>query len=159
MNKTWKIWAVFTGVFLAGVLAGGLVTWRVGRLLMQQRMAKAEQHFVGQQLRRLRHDLDLTPEQAEQVRKILDRTGDELRVQRQQTFKDAKTILDRMHAEIALLLTPEQRQRMTELNQRQRERMQRFFMAPPGSHDGPPPGPPPPGGRPELGEDPPHGGG
>lgn len=148
MNKSFKAISVFAGVFLAGAVVGGVVTWQLNRALMHQHMAQAEQRFVGQQLRRMSSDLNLSEEQTVQVKVILDRTGEELRKHREETFKAAKVIIDRMHADIVLLLTPEQKQRMEELLKRQGERLKRL-MPPPGEARGEPHGPPPPGMMPE----------
>lgn len=145
MNKSLKAVLVFSGVFLAGVIVGGVVSWRTSRVVMHQRMAQAEQRFVGQQLRRMVTDLDLSEAQTAQVKAILDRAGEELRKHREETFKTAKAIVDRMHADIALLLTSEQKQRMEELRRRQGERL-RHLMPPPGGPRGEPHGPPPPPG-------------
>lgn len=152
MNRTFKAIVVFAGVFLAGAIVGGVATWRVNRSLMQHRMARAEQRFVGQQLRRLSEDLNLSEVQAAAVKSILDRAGVDLRKHREETFNEARLILDRMHADIALLLTAEQKARLEELRKRQGERLKRMMPAPGGPHGEPHGPPPPPGMMHEPGE-------
>ena len=124
MDKPWKVILAFTGIFLAGILVGSLVTlrWGVNR---SHRQPGGEQ--MGPALmQRLTHQLDLTADQQEKIRPIVDRTADELRDLRRSTQRSSAAALVRMHTAVEPLLTPAQKIKLDELVTKQRERWDRL---------------------------------
>jgi len=124
MDKPWKVILAFTGIFLAGILVGSLVTlrWGVNRV----------HHLPGgdqmgrEMMQRLTSQLDLTAEQQDKIRPIVDRTADELRELRRTAQRASAAALVRMHNEVAPLLTPAQKIKLDELDAKQRERWDRL---------------------------------
>jgi Spy/CpxP family protein refolding chaperone len=125
MDKPWKVILAFTGIFLAGILVGGLVTLRVGRNFAQ-RLPMSEQ-FGPQLLRRLVTQLDLTPEQQEKMKPIVSQAAEELRELRRSTQRTSAAVVVRMQGDIAALLTPAQKVKFDELVAQQRDRFKRFM--------------------------------
>jgi len=125
MNKPWKVIFAFTGVFLAGILVGGLVTLRVGRHIAQ-RLPMAE-GYGPQLLGRLVTQLELTPEQQAKIKPIVDQAAEELRDLRRSTQRSSAAVLVRMQGDISALLTPAQKAKFDELSAQQRDRFKRFM--------------------------------
>jgi Spy/CpxP family protein refolding chaperone len=125
MNKPWKVILAFTGIFLAGVLVGGLVTLRVGRHFAQ-RLPMAE-GFGPQLLGRLVTQLELTPEQQAKIKPIVDQAAEELHELRRTTQRSSAAVIVRMQGDISAQLTPAQKTKFDELVAQQRDRFKRFM--------------------------------
>jgi Spy/CpxP family protein refolding chaperone len=138
MEKTWQVIAAFVGIFIAGTVTGGLLTMRIVKQLAPQHPAayagnpgnpggagrpNIVDQFAPAQLRMLAQQLDLTKEQRETLRPILMRTGDTLRRLRQDTQRETRDIVERMHTQIAAVLTPEQTAKFVEIRRWQQQRM------------------------------------
>ena len=150
MNKPWKVILAFTGIFLAGVLVGGLVTMRLGRHIAQ-RLPMSE-GFGPQLMGRLVTQLDLTPEQQDKIKPIVDQAAEEPRPHRRSvpqqldrsrhiaqrlfqplhelrrtTQHSSAAVLVRMQGDISALLTPAQKAKFDELSTQQRDRFKHFM--------------------------------
>jgi len=125
MNKPWKVILAFTGIFLAGVLVGGLVTMRLGRHIAQ-RLPMSE-GFGPQLMGRLVTQLDLTPEQQDKIKPIVDQAAEELHELRRTTQHSSAAVLVRMQGDISALLTPAQKAKFDELSTQQRDRFKHFM--------------------------------
>ena len=143
MNKTWKVVLAFTAVFLAGAIFGGLLFMRAGPRWAQRRGAPAV-------LRHMADRLELTNEQKEKIRPLVDEAEDQIRQLRQISIKETGLILRRLQQTLAVELTPEQRKKLEKMQERQRELMreERPGLPPPrerkgGKREGTTPPPPP----------------
>ena len=125
MNKPWKVILAFTGIFLAGVLVGGLVTMRLGRHIAQ-RLPMSE-GFGPQLMGRLVTQLDLTPEQQDKIKPIVDQAAEELHELRRTTQHSSAAVLVRMQGDISALLPPAQKAKFDELSTQQRDRFKHFM--------------------------------
>jgi Spy/CpxP family protein refolding chaperone len=125
MNKPWKVILAFTGIFLAGILVGGLVTLRWGKNVLQ-RQPMGEQ-YGPQLMKRLVTELELTPEQQAKLNPIVTAASEELRDLRRSTQRTSAAVLVRMQGEIAALLTPQQKAKFDELAAKQKERFRHFM--------------------------------
>jgi len=125
MDKPWKVILAFTGIFLAGILVGGLSSLRWGRNFVQ-RQPMGEQ-YGPQLMQRLVTELNLTPEQQAKINPIVTAASDELRDLRRSTQRTSAAVLVRMQGEIAAVLTPEQKAKFDEQVTRQRERIRHFM--------------------------------
>jgi len=150
MNKTWKVVLAFTAVFLAGAIFGGLLVMRAGPRWAQRRGAPALPAPPPAVLRHMAERLELTNEQKEKIRPLVDRAEDEIRQLRQISIKETGLILRRLQQTLAVELTPEQRKKLEKMQERQRELMreERPGLPPPrerkgGKREGATPPPPP----------------
>ncbi len=125
MAKSWKVILAFAGVFLAGGICGGLVARRVEKFYRPGGKPPVAQAFWPQVIHRLDEKLSLTPEQKEKIRPIVQRTQAEVQKLRRDHFAGVSHAMERMHAEIDVLLTPEQRIKLEELRSKLRERIER----------------------------------
>lgn len=125
MDKPWKVILAFTGIFVAGVLVGGLVTLRWGKNFVQ-RQPMGEQ-YGPQLMKRLVTELELTPEQEAKLNPIVTAASEELRELRRSTQRTSAAVLTRMQGEIAAVLTPAQKVKFDALASKQRERFRHFM--------------------------------
>jgi Spy/CpxP family protein refolding chaperone len=137
MNKPWKVILVFIGVFIAGGLCGSALTLRTMKVPRPDGRPPVRFDIMG----RLEKGLDLTEAQIEKIRPIVQRTQEETQRLRRENVRDLAAVMDRMHADLAAELTPEQRVKLEEMRKRFRERAERVrgqFR----DRDRPPPPPP-----------------
>lgn len=118
----WKLIAGFLLVFIAGGAAGVFVTMTMGH----QFMFGPHQHgFVAQTMKnRLRWQLKLTDEQMTRISPIVEKTAAQLEEIRGDTGKRVRDVIAESHREIAQYLTPEQQQRLKQMEERRRHWMQ-----------------------------------
>ncbi len=143
MNRPWKLVLLLVGIFAAGAVIGSLVTLRVVRTRVGNRMMP--DRWAPMHLKRMAQELDLRPEQIEQIQPIVRRNMDELGRLRSKSMQDSRVVFDQMQREISEKLTPEQRARFEQMNREFRERLRRFSPERGGRpHSPPPDGAPPP---------------
>ena len=136
MSKRWKLWLAlaFVVVFFAGAALGLCA----GAIHARQIFFGRHGVFAPNRMREhLRRELQLTPEQYDKVKPILDQTEqrlDEIRTETGQRVRDA---MNQSQEQIVPLLNPEQRQKLDEMRERHRHimRMHGGDMPPP-PHDG-----------------------
>jgi Spy/CpxP family protein refolding chaperone len=117
----WKAILIFTGVFLAGVVTGGLAALRFAKAVVRER--PPFEQMGAQQLKRLNDRLNLTEVQRERIRPILNEAGEELRRIRREQLKEGAQIMERAHQRIAAELDPRQREAFEEMRRALRERV------------------------------------
>lgn len=125
MNRPWKVIFAFVGVFLAGGVFGGFVSLRLVKHHLEtarRRGPVAMEQFSPQIFKRLSDRLELTDEQKEKLRPIIRQADADLRRLRQTGTRDAMAVAERMHGEVAALLTPAQMEKQEKLKQEMRER-------------------------------------
>ena len=129
----WKLIAGFLLVFIAGGATGVFVTMSIGHNFI------FAQHPPGQAARamknRLQWQLRLTDEQMTKISPIIEKTGTQLEEIRGDTGRRVRDTIAEAHREIAPILTPEQQQRLKEMETRHRRwfqhhRPERFTPAP-----------------------------
>jgi Spy/CpxP family protein refolding chaperone len=143
MAKTWQVVFAFIGIFMAGTFTGGLLALRIARQLAPQHPGfnqGAVEQFVPGQMGKLAQQLDLTKEQREKIRPIVQRSGEALRRLRQDAQRETHEILERMHDRVAVELTPEQLITFDKMREQQRQRFMQGAQDRKGR-----PGPPPDG--------------
>jgi hypothetical protein len=108
-----------TGIFLAGVVTGVVLTFVVGRHLMpdQEKMAR---HWT----RELQVKLNLTPEQVLKVEPIIRETIAGFKTT---VANDALSSLSNCNTRIAAELTPEQMPKFEQMKQEQQDFVRRKF--------------------------------
>jgi hypothetical protein len=126
-------------VFLAGLLAGAAAThlFYAKRLLVPGGPSRMMVELFEEKLRR---ELDLTPEQAREVDRILVRSHERADALRRDVFPRVRAIMDEAADEIEGVLNEQQKRRFRELRALQRERAEHFLLGPPGAmrRHGPP---------------------
>src|SRR5205807_4802994 len=128
----WKLIAGFVLVFLAGGATGVFVSGA-----MAHHFFGAHRHgFAAQAMKtRLQWQLRLADEQMTKISPIIEKTGAQLEQIRGDTGRRVRDTIAEAHREIAPILTPEQQQRLKEVEERHRRWFQhhrpgRFTPAP-----------------------------
>src|SRR5438270_11751745 len=113
----WKLIAGFVLVFLAGGATGVFVSGA-----MAHHFFGAHRHgFAAQAMKtRLQWQLRLTDEQMTKISPIIEKTGAQLEQIRGDTGRRVRDTIAEAHREIAPLLTPEQQQRLKQMEERHR---------------------------------------
>jgi Spy/CpxP family protein refolding chaperone len=140
----WKLIAGFLLVFMAGGATGVFVTMAIAHHFI----GGPHQHgLVAQAMKnRLRWQLRLTDDQMAKISPIIDKTGAKMEEIRGDTGKRVRETLLEAHREIAPILTPDQQERLKEMEARQHHWMQHHGQwrrnAPTPSESESPPGTP-----------------
>ena len=118
----WKLIAGFILVFLAGGATGVFVSAGMAHHFMfgphpRGQVAKAMKHRLQWQLR-------LSDEQMTKVSPIIDKTGAQLEEIRGDTGRRVREAFVQAHQEISQYLTPEQKTRLQQMEERHRRGMQ-----------------------------------
>jgi len=136
MNKRWTVILAFCGVFVAGAVVGGLVVRRGAPPPTTPAPHRGPpssgpdlDRFTPVIMRRYTARLELDDAQRDQIQDIVVDAEGELRALRNRSFQETIAIGDRMNAQVALLLRPEQHERFEKLKkdvqkywERERER-------------------------------------
>lgn len=124
MGKPWKLVLCLIGIFLAGAVTGGLVTWRVNTIKTQRRTIPGQ--WAPWQLQRYVRSLGLTLDQEKAIRPIVEQAGQEMSQARRQAFDSVVAIQNQMVADVIRQLTPEQRAKLEALQKRKQEQFEKW---------------------------------
>lgn len=118
----WKLIAGFLLVFIAGCATGVFMTMAIGHHFM---FAQHPGGIAAQTMKnRLRWQLHLTDEQMTKISPIIDKAGAQLEQIRGDTGRHVRDVITETHREISQYLTPDQQQRLKEMEERRRQWMQ-----------------------------------
>ena len=106
--KRWKLGLTFTAVFLAGMIAGGLT---ILRIIPPFGGVPDAGSMTAHLMRRLNHDLPLTPEQTAKIQPIIARTTEQTLASHREFTSRIEAIIDASDSEIESLLDPTQKAR------------------------------------------------
>ena len=119
----WKLIAGFVLVFLAGGATGVFVSAATAHRFF---FGPHRHGYAAQAMRnRLQWQLRLTDEQLAKVSPIIEKTGAQLEQIRGDTGRRVRETIAEAHREIAPILTPEQQQRLQQMEERHRRWMHR----------------------------------
>src|SRR5206468_7932317 len=114
----WKLIAGFVLVFLAGGATGVFVSAATAHRFL---FGPHRHGYAAQAMRnRLQWQLRLTDEQMAKISPIIEKTGAQLEEIRGETGRRVRETIAEAHREIAPVLTPEQQQRLKQMEERHR---------------------------------------
>jgi len=153
MASTAKIILAVGGIFLAGAITGGFVGVRLADRFGPEKRGSSRNGINEMIGGRLAEQLDLTPDQKQSIRPIINRAADELRKVRADAFSRTSALIAEMDAELAKHLTPAQCEQLKQIRAKQEERRKQWLLERskrtepsgfgPAGGEGPPAGPPP----------------
>jgi hypothetical protein len=140
MIKTWQVVLATIAIFVAGLVTGGAMAFRVVRWISRHPHANpaamgqlaqhtgpaAFQQFGPQLMRSFENRLDLTNDQRSRIEPIVSRTAAQLGRDRREVQLTSALAIEKMQDEIGDLLTADQRVKFEELIAQQRARLQQF---------------------------------
>lgn len=116
----WKLIVGFLLVFIAGGATGVFVTMAMGHRFM----FGPHHGFAAQAMKnRLKWQLRLTDEQMTKISPIIEKTATQLEQIRGDTGKRVRDVIAESHRDIVQYLTPEQQQRLKQMEERRRHWM------------------------------------
>jgi Spy/CpxP family protein refolding chaperone len=119
----WKLIAGFLLVFLAGGATGVFVSAATAHRFL---FGPHRHGYAAQAMKnRLQWQLRLTDEQMAKISPIIEKTGTQLEEIRGDTGRRVREAIAQAHRDIAPILTPEQKERLQQMEQRQRRWMHR----------------------------------
>ncbi len=113
--KNWKVIAGVIGIFLLGMLAGGLVTAKLCQIRVRQVVLGGPQAVGDVIVRRLSWHLRLDGAQRDQLRAIVGDAQTEMKSVRRQVQPQVEEILERAETKVCSMLRPEQVERFDKL--------------------------------------------
>jgi hypothetical protein len=157
MDKPWKVILAFVGVFMAGVIFGGVFAFRIENQVRHEQPAPAPtvppivQHQPQKQphkvqpppgqspaakevplamvaLRQYTRRLNLTAEQQKRIQPLLARAFEDRQRMSREFAADTQRVYDRMNEDIAAVLSPEQRTQLEKMRQEGLERTRQARM-------------------------------
>lgn len=142
--KYWRVILALVTVFLAGGLMGYTAGLATAKRKVQQ--LSVPEGWVGQTMRRLDQELDLTPEQREQVVPLLKNASRDLYSARKQAALSSFQRMRTFYGALEPILTPEQKRKLEQAKERMKYRLREGEPRPPFGPGGPmrPPFPFPP---------------
>ncbi|HEY0006268.1 MAG TPA: hypothetical protein VGB17_15920 [Pyrinomonadaceae bacterium] len=103
-----KIWLVILGVFALGSLTGALLDSAYRLRAMSARSEQRDKRDKDHVFERMKRDLNLSEQQATEIRAILDQTRNEYRALRTEVRPRYDALRQNSRTRIRALLTPEQ---------------------------------------------------
>jgi len=130
MNATdrWKIVLTLFAIFVAGAVTGGFLTIRAMKYEMPRRIEVPPGTPFSVD-RWLAH-LHLTPDQDQKLRPIIEQVDNELRNLRALDLREIEGILDRAQDRMNAVLTPDQRERLRQMLEERKQRLEQWFNVP-----------------------------
>jgi len=124
MNGITKAKAILylTAIFVVGLLTGAVAGYSVSRCSLY-RPPPREKKMAADMLDRLKGELKLTDEQARQAEPLVNQCSERLRAIHEGTMEKVLGVFNQTHRELEGLLTPEQKQKLAQM---QKERSERF---------------------------------
>ena len=121
MNRTLKLSLICVGIFACGVVVGGVGMKRFGPRSRPPGMGA--DGFGPNIMNRLASELSLSTAQRAAIEPIIQKTSDELRLLRRESFKQTTALVEAMDVALAAELTPEQREKFAAFKAEQKARM------------------------------------
>jgi Spy/CpxP family protein refolding chaperone len=115
--RHWQIVLLLVAIFLVGAVSVALLTARAVKRAAAS--PTAPQNLVATAARYYQRELELTPEQVEQLRPIFIETARDIGRARREMYQS----MQRMHGEMEQMLTPEQKEKFQELRERAKARI------------------------------------
>lgn len=133
----WKLVVGFLLVFLAGIATGSFV-WKWHERPWPPRAGALAERIND----RLRHELNLTPEQSAKIAPIIEQSAKKLETIRLESARRVHQTFTETHLQISPNLTPEQRKKLAELQEKHRsgwDHHRGLFRPPPPPEESPVP--------------------
>jgi Spy/CpxP family protein refolding chaperone len=124
MNRSLKVSLFIAGIFACGVIVGAFGAKRLASGYLRPVSGAGEPDGFGPNLmRRLTAELALSEEQRATIEPVIKRTGEELRVLRQESMRQSAALIDSMNVAVSAELTPGQRAKFEVMKAAQKARM------------------------------------
>lgn len=125
LRLNWKMLACVIGIFIAGALAGSLVTAGVIRHMIAKRLNPANWNALI--MHKMERRLHLSPEQEAKVAPIVQQAVSDLRATRFEALARTATTISQLKSSLAPILTPDQQKEFDRLLLKRQQRRQALW--------------------------------
>ena len=136
MAANLKVVLAVGGIFLTGAVTGGFVGFRLCEHYAKPPSIQPRGSPVELLGGRAAEQLNLTPEQKQQIRPIIGRTAEELRSISRDAFSRSGELIATMDADLASILRPEQFDKLREIRAKESERRKQWMKDRPKQSEG-----------------------
>ena len=120
IKRSWRVWLVFLGVFIAGAVAGGFVSLRLAKQAAERR---EPEDLALRIMQRFSDRLELTEDQRRVIQPHVERAAAEMHRTRAQTAE----AMERLEHAVSRELTPAQQETLERMQAEQRERWKKWM--------------------------------
>ncbi|MEW6304913.1 MAG: hypothetical protein AB1705_15675 [Verrucomicrobiota bacterium] len=120
--RHWKIVLILVAIFAAGGVTGSVLTLRGVKSAVNK--GALTDAWARGALKVYTTRLQLTPEQAHKLQPVFDQAGKDLKGVRQRAMMDALSVLRVMNEQVEPELQPEQKERLQQMKEEVRARLQ-----------------------------------
>ncbi|HEX3799183.1 MAG TPA: hypothetical protein VH413_10820 [Verrucomicrobiae bacterium] len=125
----WRIIAYLAILFIAGVITGAAVMTRTNAATQTLKIGRTEE--IQKLMTRRLQALNLTPEQRAKFEPLIKKASEELEATHLQCLERCTVAVDNLHAQIRSQLTPEQNEKLQELEAERHTIMRNKYNYPP----------------------------
>jgi Spy/CpxP family protein refolding chaperone len=146
MTSKLKPWLFIALIFVAGIMTGAALTIALSSHFMQP---PGMQQMKSRWMMYLTRQLNLTADQQAKIEPIVADSENQMQAARRDNADRVSQIIQKANAQIAAILTPDQKTALEKISKEMESRHDRMFPGhmhswggPHGGSDGPPPNPP-----------------
>jgi Spy/CpxP family protein refolding chaperone len=123
VSTKWKIGSYLLAIFCAGAVSGWMIEAKTAKQKMfaPPRPEEISDRISSSFRTRLHSQLELTPQQTQQVDAVLDRSAREMKSIHGECMKRISQGLNNRNAQISAILTPEQQKKFEQLEKERHE--------------------------------------
>ena len=125
----WRVFAYMLALFIAGAITGAAVMARNAAGSQTLKVGRTEE--IARLIKLRLSLLDLTPEQEHTFDPLIKQASEELEASHLQCLERSSTVVSNLHAQIKLSLTPEQLEKLKQLEAQRCNTMKSKYNYPP----------------------------
>ena len=126
----WRMFAYMAALFIAGAITGAAVMSRTAAGSQTLKVGRSEE--IASLIRqKLTTRLELSREQREKCEPLIKKTSEEMEASHLECIRQVSTSLDNLHVQIGPELTPEQKEKLKQLDEEKSVLMRKKYNYPP----------------------------
>ena len=131
MNETmrWKMFAYMAALFVAGAITGAAVMGRIGAAPQTLKVGRTDE--IATMIKQHLSVLELTPDQRDKFDPLIKKASLDLEASHLECLQRSTAVVDALHSQIKMSLTPEQQAKMEQLEQERRAKLKLKYNYPP----------------------------
>jgi Spy/CpxP family protein refolding chaperone len=118
-SMRWRMLGYMIALFIAGAITGAAVISRSSTSSQTLKIGRTEE--IASLIRQKMDPLNLTGEQDQKISPLIRSASEQLEASHLLCLQQCSTIIDKLHAQMAPVLTPEQREKLKQLEADRRE--------------------------------------
>lgn len=130
----WRMFGYMAALFVAGAITGAAVMSRT--VVNSQSLKVGRTDEILTLIKMHLHDLDLTPQQREKFDPLIHKTAQEFEASHLDCLNRINLAIQNLHQQMLPELTPEQREKLKQLEAQHRDKMRKKYNYPPEGTNG-----------------------